>query len=82
MANRSLGKRYHFLYEEKTIYGIVPLAENTSGYQRVQGNGRIVKIMDKKDIVVQIFEHKDDVLAAGQSKIWIFIVADLKNVEN
>lgn len=69
LENRTKGKMFtvnHFKAEhipESTIYVIIKRAENDSGHERVNGSGRIAKIMTKKNIrcLKSMFDHNDKV---------------------
>jgi len=69
LGNRSQGKKFtvdHFKAEnipKRTIYSIIQRAENESGHERVNGSGRIAKIMSKKNIrsLKTMFDHNDRV---------------------
>ena len=69
LANRSRGKPFtleHFKYiyiSRSGIYGILERADNKSWHERVQGSGRVAKIMTPKAIkhLKTIFDHSDRV---------------------
>lgn len=69
LKHRNEGKRAtveHFKGEkmhERTIYRIIQRAENDSGHERVEGSGRIAKIMIPKNIkrLKSMFNHKDGI---------------------
>jgi len=69
LANRSKGKKFtldHFRCENvarQTVSDIIKRAENDSGHERVQGSGRVAKIMTSKNIkrLKIMFDHRDGV---------------------
>ena len=69
ISNRTFGKKFtvnHFISEnipKSTIYSIIDRAENESGHERVQGSGRVAKIMKPSDIgkLIQYFDHQDGI---------------------
>jgi hypothetical protein len=69
LLHRAEGKLFtvnHFKTEsisQSGIYNIIQRAENESGHERVQGSGRIAKIMTKPNVrrLEAFFDHKDGV---------------------
>ena len=69
LDNRSEGKKYtidHFRTAKiprQTISDIIKRAENDSGYKRVNGSGRVAKIMTKANIkrLKTMFDHRDGI---------------------
>jgi hypothetical protein len=69
LENKSKGRNFtvqHFSVEnihESTIYRIIDRAEQGSGYKRVDGSGRVAKIMTPKNIerLKSMFDNKDNI---------------------
>ncbi len=91
LENKSKGRNFtvqHFSVEnihEATIYRIIDRAEQGSGYKRVDGSGRVAKIMTPKNIerLKSMFDVKDNISQNQAAKKFVCKpTACFKNIEN